>query len=177
MARIIKKSIYGEKIKSVNCSDILWRMVDESRQYGWSFEVSEITLAEKIKEDLTKLDFEDISYGFKSKTYWCGILTAEPFGSLMNDYTEEDVLNLIKDNNLKLAVTKEGLVIEFHNPTSSPLYRFFNNHKEDGYGGNVPYSVDVLISRIEKYLKECIAKDFERYGEWTELEEYCEELA
>lgn len=165
--RKVRKSIYGEKINELNVTDILFDSLERIREYSpeWYLKLEE-NWVEKFEEKYKKIDFYHQNIINDYGVYWCGVLTAEPFDCLMEQYTEEDILNLIKNHHLIMSQTDNGLVIQFKNPTSSPLYRFFNKHKEDGFGENIPYSVNGLINKLENILQKELSENLEYYGEW-----------
>ncbi|PLS19123.1 hypothetical protein CVD28_01575 [Bacillus sp. M6-12] len=171
MARTVRKSIYGEEIKNINVSDILWNLLDESFDPDWTFDLRQ-DWVKLLKGKFEQLDFNDYGYISGSATYWSGVLTLEPFHVLGGFGDEGDILTLIKNENLQMVEKEQNeVIISFRNPTKSPLYRFFNQHKEDGCGGNVTYSVNVLLSRIEKFLEDELRNNLSSYGQWIPYEE------
>lgn len=165
----VRKSIYGEQIEVLNVTEVLLDVLNQTEYPEWDFNLNS-NWEEEIKNALKELDFHRYDYFFRSETYWCGILYAEPFGSLMEHYGEEEILNIIKDEHLKLVWTDEGLVLQFYNPTKSPLYRFFNKHKEDGYGLNVTTSVNELIGKVKQFLRTELSEQLESFGVWEPVE-------
>ncbi|WCK57267.1 hypothetical protein PP175_29185 (plasmid) [Aneurinibacillus sp. Ricciae_BoGa-3] len=168
--RKTRHSIYGQQIEELNVSDIFIDVLNECEAFDWHFECA-LDFQDRIQKAITKLDFHEYDYYFRTTTYWCGGLYAEPFGSLLKKYTEKEILNIIKDEHLKLVNEEYGLVLRFHNPTKSPLYRFFNKYKEYAYGGNVTASVQDLLSKVQKYLKNEFETNLEAYGDWQPNEE------
>ena len=175
MARKTRKSIYKEQIKDINISDVLGTLIEEAYDPEWQFNMDENWM-EKLQEKLEDLNFYFYDYTSNYGSYWCGILTLEPFDRLENTIgREETILNEIKKHHIKMEYNQdEGVVVRFHNPTSSPLYRFFNQYKEDGFGENIPYSINALMNKIEKYLKDELETNMTYYGEWVH-EEYLDE--
>jgi hypothetical protein len=171
MARNKRTSIYGKEIKQINVSDILGTILDDNFDPDWTFDVRH-DWANLLKEKYEKLDFNDYGYISGSATYWSGVLTLEPFHVLGHFGDEGDILTLIKNENLQMVEKEQNeVIISFKNPTKSPLYRFFNQHKEDGCGGNVTYSVNVLLSRIEKFLEDELQNNLSSYGQWIPCED------
>jgi hypothetical protein len=177
MARKVLPSIYGEKIQELNISNIMESVIEKCSDPDWYFKLLP-NWEDKVQDTLKNLDFWNYDYVTNYGFGWSGILTLEPFNTLTNKFgEEEDILNLIKDEHLKLVQTENGLILRFHNPVKSPLYRFFNKHKQDGYGGNIPYSINALLSKIGKYLEKEFLYNFSSYGEWHEYEYENEEIA
>lgn len=176
MARKKRKSIYKEQIKVINISDIIGNLFDETYNSDWQFQLDKNWI-EKLEDKLKELDFYSHNYISDYGVYWCGVLTLEPFDRLENTIgREEDILNEIKNHHLKMEYNnEEGVILRFYNPTSSPLYRFFNQHKEDGFGQNVPYSVNALLYKIEKFLKYELETNITYYGEWIQEDYQSEE--
>ena len=172
--RKVRKSIYKEQIQDLNVTDLLLDIVDQGFEADWQFNL-DTNWDKKVEKALNDLDFHQYDFYFTSNTYWCGILYADPFGSLMYRYTEEEILNIIKDQHLKLVWEEAGLILRFFNPTSSPLYRFFNQHKEDGYGLNVTTSVNELVRKIKQYLEQKLSANLDSYGKWELVESEQEE--
>lgn len=168
-----RTSIYKETIEDLNVTWLLLSVVNESADSEWQFNIRD-SWDEKVQKALKELNFHQFDFYFRSATYWCGVLMAEPFSELTEKYSEEEILNTLKDEHLKLVWTDEGLVLRFFNPTKSPLYRFFNKHKEDGYGLNVPTSIHLLMGKIEKYLRQEFQESLDDYG-WWDLIEFDEE--
>jgi hypothetical protein len=177
MARKIIPSIYGEKIQELNISNIMDSVIEKYFDPDWYFELNS-DWKDIVIKTLKNLDFCDYDYITNYGFYWSGVLTYEPFNALTPKFgEEEEILNIIKDEHLKLVDTKDGLVLRFYNPVKSPLYRFFNKHKQDGYGGNIPYSINALLSKIGKYLEKEFSYNLSSYGEWHEYEYENEEIA
>lgn len=166
MSRKKRISIYEKEVREIDVDEIITSALEGNYNPEYQFALND-DFGSDIMESLKELDFNDYDYMFTTACYWCGILTAEPFDRLMFNYTEEDILNIIKDYHLEL-IEKESnhLFIRFKNPTKSPLYRFFNQHKVDGYGLNVPYSVNGLINKVEEYLKKDMSENLEHYGQF-----------
>lgn len=162
-----RKSIYGKEINAINISEIISESLDnilELNNYEWGI-VLNSDWTELLAKTIANINFWNLETITDYGTYWCGVLTAEPFDSLERFGEEEDILNLIKNHHFHLVTTDNVLELKFKNPTSSPLYRFFNKHKEDGYGGNVPYSVNVLLNKIENFIKMELSNNILKYGE------------
>jgi hypothetical protein len=174
MARKTRKSIYGKEIKDINITNLLGNALEESFDPDWELDLKDNWM-DVLEEKLHKLDFFEHNYISDYGSYWCGVLTLEPFDTLTEKYTEEEILNLIKNHHFAMLHTNDGTVLRFQNPTSSPLYRFFNKHKEDGFGLNVTYSVNGLLSKIESFLKSELETNLSNYGEWIPYED--EEIA
>jgi hypothetical protein len=171
-----RTSIYRETIEDLNITGLVLDVLNESVDPDWQFNIHD-SWDEKVQKALKELDFHQFDYYFRSNTYWCGVLMAEPFSELTAKYEEEEILNNIKDEHLKMVWTDDGLVLRFFNPTKSPLYRFFLKHQEDGYGLNVPTSVSGLIGKIEKYLRQEFQENLDSYGEWEPIEYEEEDVA
>lgn len=159
MAKI--KNIYDEKVETINISEIINKVYPS---YDWKIKED---LEDEIKKVLDELDFNEYDYMFVSNSYWCGILTAVPFNEITENRSEEDVLNLIKEFHTKIEIVDGEYIIRFVNPSKSPLYRFFNKYKKDGYGWNVPYSINGCFQKIQEYLEKEIANS-EAFAEFNE---------
>lgn len=178
MARKTRKSIYKEQIKDINISEVLDTMFCDTHDPDWYF-VLEDNWMEKLKAKLEDLNFYFYDFTSNYGSYWCGILTLEPFDRLADTIgCEETILNMIREHHIKMEETKEkGVVVRFYNPTSSPLYRFFNQYKEDGFGLNIPYSINSLMNKIEGYLTEELRNNLTYYGEWMQEEDVEDAIA
>lgn len=155
-----------DEIEPIYFSQLLDSLNEDNAEDEWSL-VPHDGIKEIIEERIRSLDYHSHGYITGSHVYWSGILTLEPFDDLYDRFDcEEAILNAIKDNNLKVSSSPEGLKVEFHNPHTSPLYEFFNTYK-DGFGGNIPSSIQGLLSNIEKFLKEDIIENTEVYGIWN----------
>lgn len=170
MSRKKRVSIYEKEVREIDINNIIVSSLKECSDPEYQFVLHEefdVLVNEKLKE----LDFNDYDYMFRTNSYWCGILTAEPFDSLMINYTEEEVLNIIKDYHLEImSEDNNHWFLKFKNSTKSPLYRFFNKHKVDGYGLNIPYSINCLINKVEEYLQEDMNENLEEYGQFIFLD-------
>lgn len=161
-------TIYHD-IRNINITEIVYKLEEENRssEDHWVLDFHE-GLHTIVEERLKSLDFHSHGYITGSKVYWSGILTMEPFDDLYDRYDcEEAILNDIKDHNLKVWTTPDGLLVSFYNPYTSPLYSFFSEYKNGGYGGNIPYSIKGLMDNLEKYLREDIIQNPEVYGTWN----------
>lgn len=179
MARKTRKSIYKEQIKVINISEILDNMIYETYEDPeWQFNLEDDWM-EKLQGKLEDLNFYFYDYTNNYGSYWSGVLTLEPFDRLENTIgREESILNEIKKHHIKMEFNQDlGVIVRFHNPTSSPLYRFFNQYKEDGFGENIPYSINVLLNKIEKYLTDELRTNMTYYGEWVQSEEFEDDIA
>lgn len=156
-------------IRNINITAIVHALEEENRnsEDNWVLDFHD-GLHKIVEERLRALDFHSHGYIQGSNTYWSGILTMEPFDDLYDRYDcEEAILNDIKDHNLKVWTTPDGLLVSFYNPHTSPLYAFFNEYKASGYGGNIPYSIEGLMNNLERYLKQDIIENTEVYGTWN----------
>lgn len=121
-----------------------------------------------IQERIKLINYHERFFITGSKVHWSGILTAEPFNDLFANYdSEEDILNTIKDHNLKVSSTPDGIVVSFYYNSESPLATFFSQYGPGGYGGNIPHSIAGLINNIERYLQDDILENPEVYGTWN----------
>lgn len=178
MTRKTRKSIYKEKINEINISDIFGTLMQESYDPEWSFNLEQDWM-QKLNEKLQDLNFYFYDYTSSYGSFWSGILTLEPFDRLTDTIgREETILNVIREHHIKMEENQDGFVIvRFHNPSSSPLYRFFNQYKEDGFGENIPYSINALLNKIEEYLKEELTRNMTYYGEWVREENIEDDIA
>lgn len=158
-----RPSIYEHKIRKIHVT----HSCEANEQEDYAFHLYD-NWVKRLQTTLEEFDFYDYHYLQGGHAYWCGILTAEPFDSLLNKYgDEESILNEIKNHHLQFIERQNGeVLLQFINPTKSPLYRFFNRYKEDGYGDNIPYSINQLMNTIEKYLTEKLINELDEYGEW-----------
>jgi len=142
--------------------------IAEINEYDWQFSFGdESNLVAVIQDVIKKIDFYNIDtitrFG-NPVFYWCGMFTLEPFDQL--EMEEEDIANLIVKYHLKID-TSDGILIKFVNNSKSPLYRFFRKYN-DGFGLNVPTSINTVLDRAEKWMKGYINDNMERFGEWEE---------
>jgi len=157
-----------DEIDKVNLLEEVYKIQDEISEYNnFDYELSfggEKNIIRLLKEEMEDIDFYTFDYTNDFGFYWCGILTDDPFSTL--EMEEEHVLNLITRHHLR--INPEG-IIEFYNPTTSPLYRFFLQNR-DGSGGNISYSVNAIIRKIKKVICKEFKDDrfIELHGTWIE---------
>jgi len=117
---------------------------------------------------LYNLDFFSVDYVVGGGAYYCGFLTQEPFCDL--NKSEEEILNMIVENHIKSV----NFSLQFVYNDKSPLHEFFMENS-DGYGGNIEYSINVLMSFLAKYIKKQFAKNMENWASWTDVPEFDED--
>lgn len=163
----LRNDIRSEELIGSLVEPIEEALLQDNEQYSMG---SSSKIASTLQSIMDKIDFWDIDYIQRyGSVYWCGILTAEPFGEL--DDSEENILNLIKEHHLMVKDHKKtGVFIEFIPNTKSPLYRFFYRHR-DGYGLNIPASVNLLIRTIVLHMKRVITDSPDAYGAWEDTPE------
>jgi hypothetical protein len=75
--------------------------------------------------------------------YWSGILYVQPFYELTDQWSEEEILNHF----IHYHAYVEDATIKFQYNTKSPLNDFLLKYKEDGFGWNVPSSIDTCFKK------------------------------
>ena len=144
-----------EEMLELNNHDFMWSM-------GGQDEIIRV-FTDLIEDDADFWNINHISdFGF----YWCGCLTLEPWCEL--ELEEETILNQIVKYHV---VVGDDCVMRFANNPKSPLYRFLLKYR-DGWGGNIPHSINAMLYRLHVWLLKQI-EDADRYGSWTQLA-YCE---
>lgn len=176
MSRKVVPSVYNEQIITQNFYDTIDHILifEDMTEPGFNFKFKP-NIREILQNDIKKINFNNFDYlTYCGNVYWFGVLYAYPFDDLVQskkinpdrngwDSFEADLLNLIKDNNI---IVDEELNIKFTNPTSSPLYRFFNKYKKDAGGGNISASIGELIRKIAQCLEANFNDNMDAYGNW-----------
>lgn len=163
-------NIYKKSVRSINIDDVLHASVVVNSEDEWGFTLDEnLTLILRQKLDL--LDFHSYNYINDYGVHWSGILTLEPFDDLYSTHDcEQSILNDIKHYHIRI-IQEDGVnLLKFDNPALSPLHGFFKTYEKGGFGGNIPYSLNMLMSKIEEYLKKDFVNNMSDYGTWNILE-------
>lgn len=130
----------------------------------WAFSFGDYSdIVSLVKTALERADFYIIEHISDWGFYWCGCLTAEPWGDLHAG--EEWILNLLVKHHMVVRRDDKGVFLGFKNPTKSPLYRFFLKHR-DGYGGNVAAGIGSMMYHLVEWMVKCWNSDLDRYGTW-----------
>jgi hypothetical protein len=173
---------FVKDIESIDISEMTLEIENEIAeindfQYQFSFGSTE-DIFRNISEILNDADFYDIetisSYG-NPVFYWCGVLTAEPWCDLQME--EEEILNLILQDFINVMYDNEGnVIIGFHNNSKSKLYRFFLKYR-DGYGLNIPYSINTMLEKLSNWIKKELSDntgEYSKIGTWeAEIHKEC----
>jgi len=169
---------FYDEIKPINVSKMIEEIQEnhaERNNYDWFWTIGDEKEVVKVVERIIEeADFYNIDYMFTSKCYWCGILTADPWNEL--NMSEEETLNLIAHNHIKVTTDKDGISLTFYPNTKSPLYKLFRKYP-DGYGENISSGINGVIRKLRDFINKRLSEHSDDYGTWTENcdNEECEE--
>ncbi|MGF0347635.1 hypothetical protein ACQR3P_28760 [Rhodococcus sp. IEGM1300] len=156
-------------IEDVNVTALFAHLHEQNTEEQWRFVLSD-DYRKTLQLKLDMLDFHHRNYISDYGTFWHGVLYEHPFHTLYGVHkSEADILNIIKNHHLRLWKTPEGLLLSFFNPQDSPLHGFFKEHELDGYGLNVPASIQSLLYKVRDHLIEDIKVNTSDYGSWKYL--------
>lgn len=163
-------NIYQKKVRSINIDELLMAATVTHSEEAWGFTLHE-TLTLILRQKLDLLDFHSYQYINDYGVYWSGVLTQDPFDDLYDRHdSEESILNEIMHHHIRI-VHEDGVnYLKFDNPSTSPLYDFFKTYEKSGCGGNIPYSLNGLLTKLEDYLKKDFARNMSEYGTWNILQ-------
>lgn len=165
--KMLKEPVYCSDFGTSFLEQVIFDAINQEYDFDLRFEIKDDWMKTFVKEmeamDFAKYDLTD------SNVYWHGILTATPFDSILSDYTEADILNLIKNQHLKIGYLYEkskSLSIYFCNPKISPLYEFFNKIKVDGNEDTLTHTIDMLVAKLDYYMRRQVWLNLWQYGEY-----------
>jgi len=171
-------------IETINISQITLDIENELAEindYNCQFSFgSDDDIFKNVTEILNDANFYDIDTITRIGNpcfYWCGVLTAEPWCDLQME--EEEILNLILQDFIDVMHDEKGnVIINFHNNSKSKLYRFFYKYR-DGYGLNIPYSINDMLRKLEKWIIKELndnTGEYSKIGTWeSEIHKKCSE--
>lgn len=163
---------FTDELMTINAVELvreIEREVAEQNGYQWILTFgSDNDIIYKVNEIIENID----DYGWDYIMYnTIKLIPCYPLYPWIDISDNEDTItDILLEHHIR--VNKNGIV-EFYNHTKSPLYRFFLKHR-DGYGGNIPYSINAVMMMLEKLIEDVMLDEYyiERNGKWIPLG-YC----
>lgn len=165
---------FTDELMTINAVELvreIEREVAEQNGYKWILTFgSDNDIIYKVNEIIENID----DYGWDYIMYnTIKLIPYYPLYPWLDISDNEDTItDILLEHHIR--ATKDGIV-EFYNPTKSPLYRFFLKYR-DGCGWNISYAINTVIRVLEELIKDVMFEEgyIEKNGKWMELG-WCED--